>query len=97
MLGVTVNWTQVLIVGVPAYIAAFGAAIAAILGAKNRNSLATPSGRSIGKQVESALHTGIANNMLLSVTNGPTKPLDPESVSGDNAPAPQVPNGPGVS
>ena len=91
MVASSVDWNSVLIYGIPSYIAAIGAAVAAVIGAKNRRSLSTPSGRSIGEQVESSHLTSIANNMLLSVTNGPTKPLDPHTVQGDNTPEPQVP------
>lgn len=97
MLGTTISQTTSLIVAITGLVAALGSIIAAVLGALNRRSLATPSGPSIGKQVESAHLTGIANNMLLSKHNGPTKAIDPQTVAGDNAPEPQVPNEPGVS
>jgi hypothetical protein len=46
-----IDWTSVLVVAVPAYIAALGAALAAILGALNRGNLRTGNGESIGKLV----------------------------------------------
>lgn len=52
VVAVTVNWTEVLIVGVPAYIAAVGGAIAAVIAALNRRNLKTPSGDAIGTVVE---------------------------------------------
>lgn len=65
---VAVDWTNVLdtlIITVPAI-------IAALYAGKIHRAIRTPSGRAIGKQVESALHTGIANNMWLS-TQGKTQ------------------------
>ena len=67
MLGVTVDWTQVLIVGVPAYIAALGAAVAAVVGSLNRRALQTPSGDPIGHVVERA-HDLAAVNAAAMVT-----------------------------
>lgn len=49
-----VNWTEVLISGVPAIIAAIGSAIAVVIGAANRKNLKTPSGDPIGTVVERA-------------------------------------------
>lgn len=54
MLAATINWTEVLISGVPAMIAAIGSAIAVVIGAANRRNLKTPSGDSIGSVVERA-------------------------------------------
>ncbi len=53
-----VDWTQVLLYGVPAYIAALGGATAAIITALNRRSLKTANGKTIGEQVE-ATHTAV--------------------------------------
>ena len=46
------DWTQVLIVGVPAYIAALGGAIAAIIAAANRRAIHTAGGESIAQVAE---------------------------------------------
>lgn len=71
MLAVTVDWSQVLIVGVPAYIAAFGAAVASIVGALNRRSLQTPSGDRIGEVVERTHDLSAVSLAAVTGTNGP--------------------------
>lgn len=91
VIAVTVSQTTALIVALTGLIAAIGSVIAAVLGTLNRRALTTPSGRSIGKQVESALHTGIANNMQLAAMNGPSKPATPEQLSAESATPPAVP------
>lgn len=48
-----------------ALITAVPATIAAVASVKNRNALKTPSKTPIGKQVEDALQTAIANNYRL--------------------------------
>ena len=50
--GWSIDLTQVLILGVPAYIGAIGGAIAAVISASNRRNMKTPSGDSIGTVVE---------------------------------------------
>lgn len=87
----TTGVEDVLLYGVPAYIAALGGAAAAVISALNKRELRTPSGPSIGEQVERSHLTAIANNMLLSRKNGPTKPIDPEAVKDEHPPPPQVP------
>jgi hypothetical protein len=57
-----INWTNIIV----ALIAGLPAIIAAIFAGLVHRQVKTPSGPSIGKQVESAHLTGIANNMLLS-------------------------------
>jgi hypothetical protein len=52
-----VDWTQVLV----ALIAAIPAILAAVAALSVRRSVQTPSGRSLGKQVEDGLHTGLGN------------------------------------
>lgn len=47
-----INWTQVLLVGIPAYIGALAAGVAAVITALNRRNLKTPSGDRIGNVVE---------------------------------------------
>lgn len=71
MLAVTVDWTQVLIVGVPAYIAAFGAAVAAVVGALNRRALQTPSGDPIGAVAERTHDLAAVSVAAATGTNGP--------------------------
>lgn len=61
MLYVLLDWGSV----VAALIAAVPGTIAAIAGIKNHRSLKTPSGTSVGKQVESTHQTSIANNYRL--------------------------------
>lgn len=87
----TVNWTQVLIVGVPAYIAAIFAGVAMLMGNHNRNSLRVPSGGTIGEKVESAHGNGVANNLLLRAMNGVTHPAAPEEIAAAAAEPPSVP------
>ena len=70
MVAVTVDWTQVLILGVPAYIAALGGAGAAIIGALNRRSLQTPSGESIGRVAERAHDLAAVSVAAATGTNG---------------------------
>lgn len=82
-----IDWTNVLdtaIITVPAI-------IAALYARSIHSSVQTPSKRSIGKQVESAHQTAIANNMLLSAKNGPTKKADPSDLLEHEADSPQVP------
>lgn len=86
---VAIDWTNVLdtaIITLPAI-------IAALYARSVHASIQTPSGKSIGKQVESSHLTAIANNMLLSTKNGPTKKAEPGELL-DHAPdSPQVPEG----
>ena len=77
-----VDWTVVIC----AAIAAVQSTIAVMLGAHTKNQLKTPSGPSVGEQVERAHLTAIANNMLLSRKNGPTKTLPPEEVKEEHPP-----------
>lgn len=83
----SIDWTTV----IAALIASLPAIIAAIFAAKVNSQIQTPSGPSIGKQVESAHLTGIANNMLLSAKNGPTKNIEATAVTAEAAAPPQVP------
>lgn len=83
----SVNWTNVLvalIAGLPAIIAAFYAALV------NRK-VATPSGKNIGQQVETAALVGAANNLLLANGSGETKTADPEALHAASETPPQVP------
>lgn len=71
MLVASLNLTQVLVVGVPAYIAAMGAAVAAIMGALNRRHLQTPSGDTIGQVVERTHDLASVNAAALALSGGP--------------------------
>ena len=92
MLAVTVDWTQVLIVGVPAYIAATFAGVATLYTVRVHGQIKTPSGKSLGEVTEYAHDTAIANNMLLSTKNGPTKKADPAALREQSTTPPQVPD-----
>lgn len=83
-----IDWTTV----IAALIAGLPAIIAAIFAGLVHQQVKTPSGPSIGKQVESAHLVGIANNMLLSVKNGPTKDVSPSVVTDATIQPPQVPD-----
>jgi hypothetical protein len=70
----SIDWTNVLvalIAGLPAIIAAVGVLLV-------HQKIKTPSGKSIGKQVEDTLHTALANNLHLQaaaeLNGGTTKP-----------------------
>ena len=87
----SVNWTAVLVVGVPAYIGAVGGAVAAIIAALNRRALKTPSGPSIGSMVENALHTSLANNYhLRSIGNAVNAP-ESQAATAEAAKVPDLP------
>lgn len=47
-----VNWTEVLVVGIPAWIAAVFAGLASLRAAKNGHALKTSNGHTIGEVVE---------------------------------------------
>jgi hypothetical protein len=49
-----IDWNSVLLYGIPAWIAATGGAIAAILGARNGRKLQTSNGHTVGELVEDA-------------------------------------------
>lgn len=59
----SIDWTNVIV----ALIAGAPAIIAAVFAARVNSQIKTPSGDSIGVQVEKAHHTGIANNSLLGL------------------------------
>ena len=68
-----VDWTQVLvavIVGLPAIISAGFAARSSRSASAVQEAIKTPSDRPIGRQVEAALHSTIANNYRLQVLGG---------------------------
>ena len=84
-----VNWTNVLealIAGLPAIIAA----VASALYAKSiHTQIKTPSGNNLGNVAEYTHDTSIANNLLLSKTNGETKTATHDDLM--HAPGPQIP------
>lgn len=87
MIAAAVDWTMVLdtlIITLPAIIAAIYAALI-------HSQIKTPSGRSIGKQVEWTGHTAKANNMLLAKANGPTKPAEQGQLATADKESPSVP------
>lgn len=90
MIASAVDWTQVL----GDLIAIIPAIVAAIFAARIHKSIKTPSGRSIGELAEYAHDTTIANNMLLSKANGPTKPLSHEGARERSQEPPRVPDPP---
>lgn len=71
MLASSVNWTEVLIVGVPGYIAAIFAGIATIVSASARRSLQTPSGDRIGEVAERTHDLAAVGVAAVTGTNGP--------------------------
>lgn len=90
MIIASVNWTNVLeslIAAIPAIIAA----VASALYAKSiHGQIKTPSGNSIGDVAEFTHDTSIANNLLLSKSNGPTKTATHDTLS--STPGPQIPD-----
>lgn len=82
-MGGSVNWTEVLVVGVPAMIAALGSALAAILAAMNRRSLRTPSGDSIGHVVERTHDIGAVTVSAVTGANGPVVQGARKRLNGD--------------
>lgn len=85
---VAINWTAVLLAVIPSV----PACIAAWRSGLVRKEIRTPSGTTIGKQVEHANVTAIANNQLLGAVHGHTKPGNgAELKAAVEAQAPQVP------
>lgn len=84
-----VDWTNVLvalIAGVPAII---GAIAGAILVVRTK----TPSGTGIGKQVENALHTALANNYHLRSIGGTVAAPSPPEAQAQEEIVPGLPGG----
>ncbi len=73
IVGMTVDWTQVLVVGVPAYIAALFAGVAMVIGAMNRRNLKTSNGASIAEAVEATHVLATANAETLDTINKATQ------------------------
>ena len=87
VLASTVNWTNVLvalIAGLPAIIAAFAAILV-------HRQIQTPSGTSIGKQVESVQHVALANHYKLLAIGGATGAPDPPEAQAQAAQVPDLP------
>lgn len=87
MLVAVIDWTMVLsslILGLPAI-------IAAVYAGRVHRSVKTPSGKSLGEVAEYAHDTAIANNLLLSKQNGPTKPADHETIQAEGSTPPRIP------
>lgn len=83
-----VNWTNVLeslIASLPAIIAALAAAI---YSGRVHKQIKTPSGKPLGEVSEFTHDTAIANNLLLSKKNGPTKDANHSDLTDQT---PQVP------
>lgn len=73
-------------------ILALPAIIAALYAGRIHNQIKTPSGKSIGKQMESAHLTAIANNWMLAGKSGATKQADPGELLEHGNEPPQVPS-----
>ena len=87
MVVAAIDWTMVitsLIVGLPAI-------ISAIYAARVHSQIRIPSGKTLGETVEYAHDTAIANNLLLSKQNGPTKAANPADLKAEGETPPQVP------
>lgn len=65
-----IDWTTVLVVGVPAYIAAVAAPLAALYGARLKRDVKTPSGDTLGAVAERTHDITHASNVLLRQMNG---------------------------
>lgn len=74
-----------LILGLPAI-------IAAVYAGRVHYAVKTPSGKSIGEVTEYAHDTVIANNLLLSKQNGPTKPADAATIHEEGLTPPRIPS-----
>lgn len=73
-----VDWTQVLVVGVPLYIGATFSGVAAIISSRNRKALRTSNGQSIAEHVEAthaAVNEGVA--MVNEINDRETPPAAP--------------------
>lgn len=92
MIASAVDWTQVIgdLIGiVPAVLAAWFAY-------RIHRSIKTPSGRPLGEVAEYAHDTAIANNLLLSKSNGPTQPLSRDKAHEAASEPPRVPEAPPI-
>jgi hypothetical protein len=81
IVGSSVDWTNVLvalIAGLPAIIAAIGVLVV-------HRQIRTPSGKSIGKQVEDTLHTSLSNNFHLQSIGSKVEAPTPPAANGEAA------------
>lgn len=85
MLATAVNWTTVLVTGVPAIIAAMFSGVALVIVSLNRRQLRTPSGDTIGQVSERAEH-------IAHATNASVRQLH-ERLNGENVLPAKAPNG----
>lgn len=85
-----VDWTQVL----GDLIAIVPALVTVVLAARIHKAIKTPSGKPLGEVAEYAHDTAIANNLLLSKANGPTKPLARSEAHSAAQEPPRVPDPP---
>jgi hypothetical protein len=90
MLAAASGWVTVAL----ALIAATPGIIAAIYAGRVHSQIKTPSGKPIGAVTEYAHDTVIANNMLLSKANGPTKQAEPGTLRSEGRTPPRVPDTP---
>lgn len=90
LLGSSVDWTTVL----DTLIVAIPAIIAAIYAGRVHSKIRTPSGKPIGEVAEYAHDTVIANNLLLSKANGPTKHADHATLKATSETPPMIPDPP---
>jgi hypothetical protein len=82
-----IDWTNVVVSG----IVGLPAIIAAVYAGRVHRAVKTPSGKSLGEVSEYAHDTAIANNLLLSKQNGPTKPADRETIQEEGSTPPRIP------
>lgn len=87
MIATALDWNALLI----AFIPTIPALVAAYFAGRTHNHVQTPSGQPIGHVAEYAKDTAIANNLLLSKANGPTKPAEHELLKQEGESPPQVP------
>lgn len=68
-----VDWTQVIVFGVPAYIAAIFAGVASIISARTRRDVATSNGHTVGELVEQTHALATENADAIATINGTTE------------------------
>jgi hypothetical protein len=81
VLGSSVDWTNVLV----ALIAGLPAILAAVFAARTHSQVQTPSGKTIGKQVEDALHLALSNNYHLQSIGAKVEAPTPSLADGEAA------------
>lgn len=68
-----VDWTQVIVFGVPAYIAAIFAGVASIISSLNRRNSKTSNGHTLGELVEQTHALATENADAIATINGTTE------------------------